>query len=168
MAIVSRLPNSLLREPFSQDWPLVYLELLARCPKAEDRQETAALAALETPKWRRRASQLCYVSGRKRLREVLAGDRCALKHWQGWQADLLRALRRDGHRVMRCTPLFPRGACPHKSWAMGSGLHQKPPIRNDGPQTRVIFLGRLKNQSLLKQDPMRHAWQGLPQCQVTY
>ncbi len=44
------LPNSLLREPVSQDWPLVYLELLARCPEAEDRQGTAALAALETPK----------------------------------------------------------------------------------------------------------------------
>ncbi len=26
--------------------------------------------------------------------------------WQGWQNDLQRALRRDGHRVMRCTLLF--------------------------------------------------------------
>ncbi len=43
------LPNSLLREPVSQDWPVVYLELLARCPEAEDRQGTAALATLETP-----------------------------------------------------------------------------------------------------------------------
>ncbi len=37
-------------EPVFQDWPLVYLELLARCPKVEDRQGTATLAALETPK----------------------------------------------------------------------------------------------------------------------
>ncbi len=29
---------------------------------------------------------------------------------------------------MRCTTLFPRGANPHKSWAMASGLPQKPPI----------------------------------------
>ncbi len=49
LAVVSTLPNSLLREPVSQDWPLVCLELLARCPEAEDRQGTAALAALETP-----------------------------------------------------------------------------------------------------------------------
>ncbi len=112
LAVVSTLPNSLLREPVSRDWPLVRLELLARCPEAEDRQGTAALAALETSQL---ASQFRYVSGWERLREVLAGDHCALEHWQGWQTDLLRALRRDGHRVMRCTPLFPRGACPHKS-----------------------------------------------------
>ncbi len=34
----------------SQDWPLVYLELLAQCPEAEDRLGTANLAALETSK----------------------------------------------------------------------------------------------------------------------
>ena len=45
---------------------------------------------------------------------MLAGDRCALEQRQGWQNDLLRALRRDGHRVMRCTPLFPRGSWPSK------------------------------------------------------
>ncbi len=33
LAVVSMLPNSLLREPVSQDWPLVYLELQARCPE---------------------------------------------------------------------------------------------------------------------------------------
>ncbi len=44
-------PGDLLREPISQDWPLVYLERLARCPEAEDRQETANIAALETPEW---------------------------------------------------------------------------------------------------------------------
>ncbi len=44
------MPNSLLREPVSQDWPLVYLELLARCPEAEDQQGTNALAALEPQK----------------------------------------------------------------------------------------------------------------------
>ncbi len=37
LAVVSMLPNSLLREPVSQDWPLVYLELQARCPEVEDR-----------------------------------------------------------------------------------------------------------------------------------
>ncbi len=49
MAVVSTLPNSLLREPVSQDWPLVYLEWLAQCSEAGDRQEMADLAALETP-----------------------------------------------------------------------------------------------------------------------
>ncbi len=118
MAVVSTLPNSLLREPVSRDWPLVYLERLAWFPEAGDRQETAELAALETPEgWR--ASQLHYISGQKRLREVLAGDRCALEHWHGQQTDLLRALRRDGHRVMRSIPLFPRGAGPQKPWAIG-------------------------------------------------
>ncbi len=38
------------REPVSQDWPLVYLEMLARCPEAEDWQGTAALAAIELTK----------------------------------------------------------------------------------------------------------------------
>ncbi len=49
LAAVSMLPNSLLREPVSRDWSLVYLERLARCPGAEDRQGMADLAALETP-----------------------------------------------------------------------------------------------------------------------
>ncbi len=49
LAVVSMLPNSLLREPVSRDWPLVCLELLALCPEAEDQQGMAALAALETP-----------------------------------------------------------------------------------------------------------------------
>ncbi len=42
-------PGGLLREPVSRDWSLVYLERLARCPEAGDWQETADLAALETP-----------------------------------------------------------------------------------------------------------------------
>ncbi len=42
-------PGDLLREPVSRDWPLVYLERLVRCQEEEDRQETADLAALETP-----------------------------------------------------------------------------------------------------------------------
>ncbi len=42
-------PGDLLREPVSRDWPLVYLELLARCFEVGDRQEMADLAALETP-----------------------------------------------------------------------------------------------------------------------
>ncbi len=49
LAVVSTLPNNLLREPVSQDWPLVYLEWLARCPEAEDRHGTAALAASRDP-----------------------------------------------------------------------------------------------------------------------
>ncbi len=49
MAADFKLPNSLLREPVSRDWSLVYLERLARCPGAEDRQGTADLAALGTP-----------------------------------------------------------------------------------------------------------------------
>ncbi len=58
MAEASTLPDDVLREPVSRDWPLVYLELLARCPEAEDRQGTDDLAALET-------SQDRYISGRK-------------------------------------------------------------------------------------------------------
>ncbi len=42
-------PGDLLREPVSRDWPLVYLERLVWCPEVEDRQETADLAAMETP-----------------------------------------------------------------------------------------------------------------------
>ncbi len=45
----SNLMNSLLREPVSRNWPLVCLELLARCPDVEDRQETTGPAALGTP-----------------------------------------------------------------------------------------------------------------------
>ncbi len=41
-------PGDLLREPVSRDWRLFNLELLARCPEAEDRQGTADLAALKT------------------------------------------------------------------------------------------------------------------------
>ncbi len=43
-------PGDLLREPVSQDWPLVYLERLAQCPEAGERQEMADVAALDTPK----------------------------------------------------------------------------------------------------------------------
>ncbi len=50
LAVVYTLTNSLLWEPVSQDWPLVYLELIARCPEAEDQQGTPARAALEPPK----------------------------------------------------------------------------------------------------------------------
>ncbi len=42
-------PGDLLREPVSRDWPLVYLERLARFPEVGDRQEMADLAALESP-----------------------------------------------------------------------------------------------------------------------
>ncbi len=101
---------------------------------------------------------------------MLAGDRCALEHhtWQGWQTDLLRALRRDVHRIPRCMPLFPSGACPHKSWAMGTGLPQlKCPIEvtvlrpaSSSRKTRLV------KSEPARQDPMKHAWQGLPHRQV--
>ncbi len=52
LAVVSTLLNNLLREPVSRDWPLVCLELLARCSEAEDRQEMAR----ETPEWVARLS----------------------------------------------------------------------------------------------------------------
>ncbi len=41
-------PGELQREPVSQDWPLVYLELIARYPEMLDRQGMADLAALKT------------------------------------------------------------------------------------------------------------------------
>ncbi len=41
--------NGLLREPVSRNWSLECLELLVRCPGAEDQQEMAEPAALETP-----------------------------------------------------------------------------------------------------------------------
>ncbi len=55
----------------------------------------------------------------RRLREKLAEVRCALNHrgWQGKRNNLLRALRRDGHHMLRCVPLLPKGACPQMSWA---------------------------------------------------
>ncbi len=83
LAAVSMLPNSLLREPVSQDWPLVYLELLARCPEAEDLAGAGRSSCSRDPQRGRRASQLRYISVRKRLREALAGDHCTLEHWQG-------------------------------------------------------------------------------------
>ncbi len=49
LAGASTPPGDLLREPVSRDWLLVYLERLAGCPEVDDWQETANLAALETP-----------------------------------------------------------------------------------------------------------------------
>ncbi len=72
----------LLREPVSRDWPLVCLELLARCPEVEDRQGMAGLVALKTLKWAASLSvSLCFraeeterSSGRRPLRPgTLAG-----------------------------------------------------------------------------------------------
>ncbi len=65
-------PGDLLREPVSQDWPLVYLERLARCPEAVDRQEMADLAALETPERVASLPDPLHFWA-KRLREALAG-----------------------------------------------------------------------------------------------
>ncbi len=89
MAVVFTLPNSLLQEPVSQDWPLVYLELLARCPEAEDQQGTAALAALETPKGagslsaplRFRAEETERSARWRPLRPVAPADRKRGKHF---------------------------------------------------------------------------------------
>ncbi len=48
LALALTPPGDLLRELVSRDWPLMYLERLARGPEAGDRQEMADLAALET------------------------------------------------------------------------------------------------------------------------
>ncbi len=48
LAEASTLPENVLREPVSRDWPLVCFELLARCPEAEDRQGMVDLAVLNT------------------------------------------------------------------------------------------------------------------------
>ncbi len=42
------LPENVLYEPVSRDWPLVCFELLAWCPGAEDPQGTADVAFLNT------------------------------------------------------------------------------------------------------------------------
>ncbi len=42
------MPENVLRETVSRDWPLVCFELLARCPEVEDRQGMADLAVLNT------------------------------------------------------------------------------------------------------------------------
>ncbi len=131
------LPNSLLREPVSRDWPLVYLELLARFPEVEDWQGTAAVAALETLKGEASLSALL----RFRAEETERSAR-----WRPLRPGTLARLADrspEGTEDIRAPckavyPLFPRGACPHKSWAMASGLPQKHPIGNNGRQTRVI------------------------------
>ncbi len=48
MAEASTLPENVLSETVSRDWPLVCFELLAWCPEVEDRQGTADLAVLNT------------------------------------------------------------------------------------------------------------------------
>ncbi len=83
-----------------------------------------------------RASQLRYVSGRKRLIEALARDRCALEHWQGWQTDLLR---RGGHHVMRCATRLPRGGRPSK--ALGLKTIQRELWSTDPPSARSLRPG---------------------------
>ncbi len=144
----------------------MYLERLARCPGTEDRQGTADLAALETPEgvasfpaplhfWAEETER------NARWRPLRPG------HWQGWQTDLLRALRRDGHRVMRCTPLFPRGLAltspgPWHQDCLRSLLLEMTVLRP------TSSLRQTRNQSLLRQIPMRHAWQGLPSRRVAY
>ncbi len=81
----------------SQDWLMVYLELLARCPEAEDRQVMADLVALRT------SEEVASLPVQLSFRAETERNCCALKHWHSW---------RDRHHIMRCTPLFPRGACP--------------------------------------------------------
>ncbi len=99
-------PGDLLRESVSRDWPLVYSELLAWCPEAEDRQGTPVLAALKTSEE--------VTSLPVPLRFWAETERSA--HGKplhpetpaGLAEQSLRALRRDGHNIMRCTPLFHR------------------------------------------------------------
>ncbi len=64
LAVVSMLLNNLLREPVSRDWPLVYLELLDRCPDTEDRQEATDVAAREIPEGVARLSALSSPGGK--------------------------------------------------------------------------------------------------------
>ncbi len=95
LAVVSTLLNNLLREPDSLDWLLVCLEQLAA------RETLNGVARLSAP-LRSRAE--------KKLRDTIAWVRCTLEHWQRWQNDLLRTLRRDGHCVMWCNCSSPIGA----------------------------------------------------------
>ncbi len=85
LAVVSTMPKSLLREPVSQDWPLVYLELLARCPEVEDRQEMATLAALDTPKGAASLSALLRFraeeTDRSACRSLHPGTLAGLAYW---------------------------------------------------------------------------------------
>ncbi len=67
---LSRLASGVLRAASSVPWN-------------GGRQGTADLAALETPEGVGEPPSSATFSGRKRLRETLAGDRCALEHWQG-------------------------------------------------------------------------------------
>ncbi len=48
LAEASTLPENVLREPVSRDWPLVCSELLVRCPEVEDWKGMADLAVLNT------------------------------------------------------------------------------------------------------------------------
>ncbi len=66
---------------------------------------------------------------------------------------------------MRCKPLFPRGACPHQSWASASGLPQKPSIGNDGPQTHVISKEDYEPESA-QADPKETRLAGAPKLPV--
>ncbi len=159
LAVVSTLPNSLLREPVSQDWPLVYLERLARCPEAEDgrsscsRDPQKGVASLSAP-LRFRAEE----TERSECPGTLAG-------LAGWSPEGTEERRAPYNAVYSALPQ--RGL---PSWVLGHGNRTASEAsywkrRSSDPRH---LLGRLKNQSLLRQDPMRHAWQGLPHRQVTY
>ncbi len=103
-------PDDPLREPVSQDLHLVYLELLARCPEAEDWQGTADLAALKTSEevaslpvpLHFRAETERNARGKPLRPETLAG--LAKRSPEGTEE--------RWHLTIRCTPLFPRGGQP--------------------------------------------------------
>ncbi len=70
---VSTLPNSLLRDLVSRDWPLVYLELLARCPEVEDLETPKGAASLSAPLRFRAEETERYTSWRPLHPGTLAG-----------------------------------------------------------------------------------------------
>ncbi len=94
-------PGDLLRGPVSQDWPLVHLERLA-----EDRQETADLAALETPEG------VASIPAPLRFR---AEETERSARWRPPRPGTLADRSPEGtvHRFS------PEGAGPQKPWAIG-------------------------------------------------
>ncbi len=159
--------NTILREPVSWDWPLVYLERLARCPGMEDRQGTADLAALETPEgvaslpaplhfWAEETER------NARWRHLRPGTLAGLANWSPEGTEERRAPCNAVYTALpqRGLPSYVLG-CSIRT-ALEASYWKR---RSSDPRH---LLGRLKNQSLLRQDPTRHAWQGLPHRQMTY
>ncbi len=151
---LSRLASGVLRAASSVPWN-------------GGRQGTADLAALETPEgvasfpaplhfWAEETERSA------RWRPLRPGTLAGLADWSPEGTEERRA---PCNAV--CTPLFPRGACPHQSWAwhqdwLRSLLLEMTVLRP------TSSLRKTRNQSLLRQIPIKHAWQGLPHRQVTY